>query len=382
MKVPFLDLQAHHEPHREEYLRAIAEVIDRGAFAGGYFVDEFEKEFAAYCDTRFAIGVGSGTDALSLALRALGVGAGDEVITVPSTFFATAEAISLTGATPVFVDVCRHTCSMNPAALAKAVSPRTKAIIPVHLFGQTADMDPILEFAREHNIPVIEDAAQAHGAEYKGRRAGSMGVIGCFSFYPGKNLGAFGEAGAVVTSDPELNQRIRMLRDHGQSQKYHHRLVGWNARMDGIQAAVLRLKLGRLEDATERRRTHAQSYLRALAKVKGVTLLPPVTDARHVFHIFAVLVENRDEVMKHLASKGIGCGIHYPVPVHLQEAYQHLGHGAGSFPVSEHCAQRLLSLPMFPELTGEQIAAVVAALREAVRLSRAPAERAPVLQEV
>ena len=268
MRVPFLDLNSAHAPLRGEIRAAIEEVIDRGVFAGGPFVEDFEKDFAAYCGVRHAIGVGSGTDALWLALLALGVGPGDEVLTVPNTFMATAEAITYCGAKPVFVDVDERTYTMDPAALETAITARTKAIIPVHLFGQPADMDPILEIARARGLVVIEDAAQAHGAEYKGRRAGSLGDAGCFSFYPGKNLGALGEAGAVVTGDHELQEKIRILRDHGQIRKYHHTMVGWNARMDGIQAAVLRVKLRHLEAGNELRRSHAAHYDRSLQEIE------------------------------------------------------------------------------------------------------------------
>src|SRR6266850_334733 len=254
MKVPFLDLQAAHAPLRAEIDCAIAQVIDANAFAGGPFVADFEREFAVYCGCEYAIGVGNGTDALWLALLACDIGAGDEVITVPSTFMATAEAITYCGAKPVFIDIDERTYTMNPSQLEGAITSRTRAIIPVHLFGQTADMDPILEFARARGLFVIEDAAQAHGAEYKGRKAGTLGDAGCFSFYPGKNLGAFGEAGAVVTDDPELRKQIQMLRDHGQSRKYHHALMGWNCRMDGIQAAVLSIKLHHLDEANSLRR--------------------------------------------------------------------------------------------------------------------------------
>src|SRR5438445_9939103 len=247
MKVPFLDLKAHHAPLTEEFDRAIRKVIESSAFAGGPFVESFEEEFAAYCGSNYAIGVGNGTDALWLALLALGIGEGDEVVTVPNTFFATAEAITYCKARPVFVDVDENTVKMNPAELKKSLTARTKAIIPVHLFGQSADMDPILEFAHAHGLFVIEDAAQAHGAEYKGRKAGTLGDAGCFSFYPGKNLGAFGEAGAVATNDAELREKIQILRDHGQIRKYRHTMVGWNCRMDGIQAAVLRVKLQHLD---------------------------------------------------------------------------------------------------------------------------------------
>ena len=366
MKVPFLDLKAHHDPFREEFLAAIAEVFDSGAFAGGPYVAAFEQDFAAYCRVQHAIGVGNGTEAIWLPLVALGIGAGDEVITVPGTFLATAEAITQSGATPVFVDVDPRTYTLDPAGLEKALTPRTKAIVPVHLFGQTADMDPILACARAHGLRVIEDAAQAHGAEYKGRRAGSMGDAASFSFYPGKNLGAMGEAGAVVTNDPELAEKIRTLRDHGQARKYHHTLVGWNSRMDGIQAAVLRLKLRRLDKANSLRRAHAARYNAAFAGSEEV-IAPLAADyARHVYHIYAIRVQERDEVMRRLADRGIGTAIHYPVPVHLQEAYAHLGHGPGAFPAAEAAAREFVSLPMFPELTPAQVEWTIDGVRDAV----------------
>lgn len=370
MKVPFIDLKAHHEPIRGEIDAAIREVIDANAFAGGPFVARFEEEFAAFCGTKYSIGVGNGTDALWLALLALGVGAGDEVITSPSTFMATAEAISFTGARPVFVDVDEQTYTLDPALLEKAISPRTKAIIPVHLFGQPADMDPILEIANQRHIPVIEDACQAHGAEYKGRRAGSLGIAGCFSFYPGKNLGAFGEAGAVTTSDPELKAKIQMLRDHGQARKYEHAVVGWNARMDGIQGAVLRVKLKYLAQGNDARRAHAQQYNRLLSSLECV-LTPFEADyARHIYHVYATRVKNRDHLLKILAQRDIHCGIHYPIPVHLQQAYEFLGYKRGSFPVAERCAEEFLSLPMFPELSREQVELVVAELAKLVSTPR------------
>jgi dTDP-4-amino-4,6-dideoxygalactose transaminase len=366
MKVPFLDLAAQHAPLRAEIDRAIAEVIDRGVFAGGPVVAEFEKEFASFCGARHAIGVANGTDALWLALLACGVGPGDEVITVPSTFMATAEAITYCGATPVFVDIDERTYTMDPARLAAAVTRRTKAIIPVHLFGQPADLDPILEFARSRGLRVIEDAAQAHGATYKGRGAGSIGDVGCFSFYPGKNLGAFGEAGGVVTNDAAIDEKIRILRDHGQARKYHHTMVGWNCRMDGIQAAVLRVKLRHLARGNERRRAHAARYRREFGDVEGIVLPLEADYAEHVYHIFAVRVQDRDEMMKFLERAGIGCGIHYPVPVHLQQAYASLGHRPGSYPVSERTSSEFISLPMFPELTDEQIDHVVKAAKVAL----------------
>jgi dTDP-4-amino-4,6-dideoxygalactose transaminase len=363
MKVPFLDLKAHHQPIREQLNAAIGEVLDAGAFAGGPFVAKFEKEFAAYCGATHAVGVGSGTDALWLALLALGVGKDDEVITVPSTFMATAEAISFCGARPVFVDIDEVTYTMDPRWLEGAITPRTKAIIPVHLFGQTADMAPILEIASRHGLPVVEDACQAHGATYDGRKAGTMGVAGCFSFYPGKNLGALGEAGAVVTDDAEMCARIQVLRDHGQARKYFHSQIGWNARMDGIQGAVLSVKLKHLDVANVRRNAHALLYDLLLQDTEEVITPVQAARNRHVYHIYAVRVEDRNQVLQALGERGIGCAIHYPIPVHLQEAYEFLGYTRGSFPVAERCAEEFLSLPMFPELAKEQIQTVAQELK-------------------
>ena len=367
MKVPFLDLKAQYDPIREEITEAIRQVIERTAFAGGPFVAQFEQEFAAFCGTKTCVGVGSGTDALWMALLGLGVGPGDEVITVPDTFIATAEAISFCGAKPVFVDVDPATYNMDPSKLAAAITPRTKAVIPVHLFGQTADMDPILAIAREHKLSVIEDASQAHGAEYKGKKAGSMGNAGCFSFYPGKNLGAYGEAGAVVTNDAELDRKIRMLRDHGQAKKYYHSLIGWNARMDGIQGAILSVKLKHLPAWTEGRRRNAALYGEFLKGVKDVT---PPTEAwygKHVYHIYAIRVADRDRLIAALAEKDIHCGIHYPIPVHLLDAYKSLNLGKGSYPVAEKSASEFVSLPMFAELTREQISRVATELKAIVQ---------------
>jgi dTDP-4-amino-4,6-dideoxygalactose transaminase len=366
MKVPFLDLKAHHDPLREQIDAAIAAVIDSSAFAGGPFVASFERDFAAYCGSNAAIGLGNGTDAIWLALLGLGVGPGDEVITVPSTFMATAEAISYCGARPVFVDIEDRTYTMNPELLERAITARTRAIIPVHLFGQVAEMDPILEVARRHGLPVVEDACQAHGATYKGRKAGTMGVAGCFSFYPGKNLGAFGEAGATITSDSQLESAMRTLRDHGQAKRYHHSMIGWNARMDGIQGAVLQIKLKHLDSANQRRRNHAQTYDRLLAGVEGVITPQLASDREHIYHIYAVRVKNRDKVLQAMGERGISCAIHYPIPVHLQEAYRSLGYSRGAFPVAERCADEFLSLPMFPELREEQVVAVVEALKACV----------------
>ena len=355
MNVPFLNLKIQYESIQNEIQNAINQVIENTAFAGGPFVARFEEEFARFCGCRHAIGVGNGTDALWLSLLMLGIGAGDEVITVPDTFIATAEAISLCGAKPVFVDVDADTYNMDPDQIEAAITPDTKAIIPVHLFGQMADMDPIMEIAKRHGIFVIEDACQAHGSEYKGKRAGSIGDTGCFSFYPGKNLGAYGEAGAIVTNNSDLAESMRIFRDHGQAKKYYHGMIGWNARMDGIQGAILSVKLRHLDKWTEARRENASLYNRLLATSDKIIVPKEADYTRHVYHIYAIRTQNRDNLIASLAEKDIHCGIHYPVPVHLQDAYGFLGLGKGSFPVAEKCAEEFVSLPMFPELTREQI---------------------------
>ena len=367
MKVPYLDLKAQYEPIRGEIADAIQQVLDRTAFAGGPFVAQFEKEFAAFCGTQLAAGVGSGTEALWLALLALGVGPGDEVITVADTFIATAEAISYCGAKPVFVDVEPVAYNMDPSKLEAAITKKTKAVIPVHLFGQMADMDPILAIARKHKLFVVEDASQAHGAEYKGKKAGSMGDLGCFSFYPGKNLGAYGEGGAVVTGNPEFDRKVRMLRDHGQETKYYHGMIGWNARMDGIQGAVLSVKLKYLPAWNEGRRRNAKIYDELLKGVTGVSAPKEASYAKHVYHIYAIRVKDRDDVITALAAKDIHCGIHYPIPLHLQEAYESLGYRAGSFPVAEKAAAEFVSLPMYPELAQGMIEGVVKGSRRSCR---------------
>ena len=374
--VPFLDLRAQYESIRADIDRAIEETVGSCAFCGGPVVERFEKEFAAYCHSKEAVGVGSGTEALWLILMALGVGAGDEVITVANTFIATAEAITMTGAIPVFVDVDSSTYTMDPDRLEPAITPRTKAIIPVHLYGQTADMDPILAVARAHGLHVVEDACQAHGAEYKGRRAGSLADAAAFSFYPGKNLGAYGEAGVVTTNDETLAETIRMLRDHGQRTKYHHDLVGWNCRMDGIQAAVLGVKLRHLEEWTEARRRNARAYCEMLSDVDSVLTPQEAGYARHVYHLFVVRVPDRDRVLKELSDAGIHCGIHYPVPVHLQRAYRRSRCVSTGSEVTSHCAPELLSLPMFAELTQAHIEQVV---RELTRVLSRIIKRAGAL---
>ena len=354
MKVPFLDLKAQYEFLKDEIDEAIKQVLESCAFAGGRFVEQFEKSFAKFCQCDHAVGVGSGTEALWIALIALGIKPGDEVITVPNTFIATAEAISFCGAKPVFVDIDERTYTMDPDLIESAITSRTKVIIPVHIFGHMADMDPIMEIARLNNLFVIEDACQAHGAEYKGRRAGSIGDAGCFSFYPGKNLGAYGEAGAVMTNNKELAETISKLRDHGQTEKYYHSIVGWNARMDGIQGAILDVKLKRLSDWNEARRKHATVYGDLLTDLDGIRIPQEADYAKHVYHIYAIRVQNRDALLTALADEDIHCGIHYPLSVHLQKAYSELGYKHADLPVAEKVASQFLSLPMYPELTYDQ----------------------------
>lgn len=357
VSVPFLDLKAQYLSIKEEVLSAVSKVFETSQFVLGGEVAAFEEEFAAFSGARYGVGVNTGTSALHLALLAGGVGPGDEVITVPFTFIATAAAIVYAGAKPVFVDVDPNTFTMDPALLEAAITPRTKAVIPVHLYGQAADMDPIMEIARRHNLLVIEDAAQAHGAEYRGRRCGSLGDLACFSFYPGKNLGAYGEGGIVTTDNPEFVRRIRMLRDWGAEKKYEHLVKGFNYRMEGVQGAILRIKLRYLEGWTEARRRHACFYRRAMADA-GIQVQSCQGEHRHVYHIFAVLTEQRSQLMENLQARGVQTGIHYPIPVHLLPAYSELQHRRGDFPIAERIASQQVSLPMFPELTTEQLSQV------------------------
>lgn len=365
VEVPFLDLKAQYQSIRDELLDSITNVADSTRYALGPAVESFEKDFAAYMGGEYCIGVNSGTSALHLALIAAGVGAGDEVITVPMTFVATTWAISYVGAIPVFVDVDPVTFTMDPAQVEDKITERTKAILPVHLYGQAADLGPLLDIAERHDIPVIEDAAQAHGASYQGRPVGSQGFAGCFSFYPGKNLGALGEGGAIITNDAAAAARMRALRDHAQGERYHHDELGFNYRMDAFQGAVLGVKLGYLESWLEGRRLAARRYGELLAELP-IELPVERPDNRHVWHLYVVLHPERDRLQKELAAEGISTGLHYPIPVHLQEAYAHLGHRDGEFPVAERVGRECLSLPMFPELTVEQQQAVAAALGKAV----------------
>jgi dTDP-4-amino-4,6-dideoxygalactose transaminase len=367
MTIPFVDLQAQYRTIKTEIDEAIRRVLDTSAFVLGREVEAFERAFAEYVGARECVGVSNGTAAIQLALTACRIGAGDEVIVPANTFFATAEAVSTAGATPVFVD-CDDYSTIDVGQIESAINERTRAIVPVHLYGQPADLDPIFEIARRHNLVVIEDAAQAHGARYRSRRVGALARAGCFSFYPGKNLGAYGEGGAVVTDDAEVARRVRMLRDHGSERKYHHEIVGYNFRLEGIQGAVLAVKLKHLDGWNELRRAHAARYRELLAPLEaaGALRLPREREyAEHVYHLFVVQTDGRDELQKHLNDAGIQTGIHYPVPVHLQPAYASLGHREGDFPESERQARRVLSLPMFAELTGEQIEHVA----EVIKLS-------------
>ena len=368
--IPIVDLKKQYESIKAEIDDAIKDVVESCQFILGERVEAFEADFATYCQSRYALGVNSGTSALHLALLAAGVGPGDEVITVSYTFVATAAAICYVGAKPVFVDIDPRNCNIDPARLEAAITPKTKALMPVHLYGNCADMDPILDVARRHSLVVIEDAAQAHGAEYKGRRAGSMGELACFSFYPGKNLGAYGEGGAVVTSDERYVEHLKQLRDQGQSEKYYHPVVGYNYRMEAIQGAVLGVKLKHLDDWNQARQRHAEVYRRELAE-SGLRLLEELPDAKSVHHIFPLFTVQRDDLRAHLQNAGISTGLHYPIPVHLQPAYRHLGYEVGDFPETERACKEVLSLPMYPELADEAVLSIVESVQQFCRKSRA-----------
>jgi len=352
--VPFVDLAAQYPTIAPEITEAIAKVIQGTDFILGREVSLFEEEFAAYCEAKYAVGMDSGTSALELALRAYEIGPGDEVITAANTFIASALAISHAGAKPVLVDVDPFTYTIDVAGIAKAITPRTKAILPVHLYGHPAHMDPIRQLAEKHGLVVIEDACQAHGARYKGKRAGSLGHAAAFSFYPGKNLGAFGDGGIVVTNDREIANRLEMLRNYGQNEKYHHQFRGYNRRLDTLQAAILRVKLKYLDKWNAARRWNAKLYQESLQGV-GVVTPAEAAGAESVWHLYVIRTENRDMLRESLVNRGVSAGIHYPIPIHLQPAYKDLGHKRGDFPVTEAQAQRILSLPMYAELTPEAI---------------------------
>jgi dTDP-4-amino-4,6-dideoxygalactose transaminase len=351
-QVPFVDLGAQYRTIAAEIDDAVSKVIRETDFILGREVRLFEEEFARFCEAQYAIGVDSGTSALELALRAYDIGPGDEVITVANSFIASALAISHAGATPVLVDVDPETYTMDVSAVEKAITPRTKAIIPVHLYGQPADMDPILQLAQRHQLVVVEDACQAHGARYKGKRVGSLGHAAAFSFYPGKNLGGYGDGGAVVTNDRDTAKRLEMLRNYGQQEKYRHMFRGYNRRLDTLQAAVLRVKLKYLEKWNAARRQNANRYRLLLEKSEVITP-NEASYAESVWHLYVIRVNQRDALRDYLASRGISCGIHYPIAIHLQPAYRDLGYKKGDFPVTEDYAQRIISLPMYAELTPE-----------------------------
>jgi dTDP-4-amino-4,6-dideoxygalactose transaminase len=368
--VKLLDLEAQYRPLRAEILAAITRVCDSQRFILGPEVDALERELAGHLGASHAIAVSSGTDALLAAFMSLGVGPGDEVITSTFSFFATAGCVARVGATPVFADIDPVTFNLEPALVRRAITPRTRAIVPVHLYGLAADMDPILEAAREKSIPVIEDAAQAIGATYKSRMVGTIGAIGCFSFFPSKNLGAFGDGGLITTNDAALAGEIRLLRNHGAEPKYLHKRIGGNFRLDALQAAVLRVKLPHLERWTSMRQRNAETYqtLFASAGLTDRIVLPTVPgDRRHIFHQYVIRVRDRDRVRRFLDERGIGTEIYYPVPFHLQECFSSLGHRRGDFPHAEAAADTVLALPIYPELTMEQQSAVVSAVADAVK---------------
>jgi dTDP-4-amino-4,6-dideoxygalactose transaminase len=363
MKVPFVDLKSLHSEIKDDLSEVFDRVLDNSTFVLGPEVQRFEQEFAAYCGTEHCVAVNTGTAAIHLALASLGIGPGDEVITVPHTFIATAEAITAVGARPVFIDIDPVSFTMDASLMEPAITSKTRAIIPVDLYGQVANMDPILEIANRHGIPVVEDACQAHGAEYKGRKAGSFGAAGCFSFYPGKNLGACGEGGAVTTDDADLAQRIRLWRDHGSSKRYEHIFPGLNMRMEGIQGGILSVKLKYLDRWNDQRRQAAIAYDKALADT-DIEVPTEMDYGRHVYHLYVIQADNRDALRQQLSDAGIESGLHYPIPLHLQEAYRFLEYKQGDFPVTERVKSRILSLPMYPGIHSEAVEQVASELRE------------------
>src|SRR3989441_2338533 len=373
MQVPFLDLKAQHAALEGELTEAFRAIVRGAAFVGGLEVEAFEREFAAFCHAPGAVGVGSGTDALRFAYLAMGIKPGDEVITVPNSFIATTEALTQAGASVRFVDVLPDTLLMDPSQLAAAITPRTVGIVPVHLYGTPADLDPIQEIARAHGLWVVEDAAQAHGATYKSRHVGTMGAMGAFSFYPGKNLGACGEAGAVTSSDTRRLEFVRKLREHGQAQKYYHDIEGYNGRLDALQAAFLRIKLRHLAEWNEARRAIAARYRERLSATPDIRLVAETAGSRSVYHLFVIRVPERDRVREFLQSRGIAPGLHYPLPLHQQVAYRRLHLATGAFPVTEQAAGEIISLPMYPEMRADQVDYVSETLIEffAGRTSRA-----------
>jgi dTDP-4-amino-4,6-dideoxygalactose transaminase len=364
-KLPLVDLKAQHATTAPDVEAAMRRVMANTDFILGADVAAFEEEFAAYCEAAHCVAVDSGMSALELGMRAMGIGPGDEVITPAGSFIASSSAISFTGATPVWVDVEERTYNIDADLIEAAISPRTRAIMVVHLYGRPADMDRVMDIGERHGLPVIEDACQSHGARHRGRRTGSIGTFGAFSFYPAKNLGAYGDAGALTTNDAALAEKVRMMRNYGQRVKYEHVYLAWNRRMDTIQAAVLRVKLPHLDAWNESRRRIASMYAELLAP-SGAVLPHASAEAEHVYHLYVVQVPDRERVIAELAERGVGTGIHYPTPIHLQEAYRDLGFRRGSFPVTEAAARRVLSLPMYPELTDDDVRRVADALTDAL----------------
>ncbi|HHT9119693.1 MAG TPA: DegT/DnrJ/EryC1/StrS family aminotransferase [Candidatus Hypogeohydataceae bacterium YC41] len=361
--IHLVDLQAQYRNIQGEVNSSIRRVIEEGAFILGKYVREFEQGFASFCRAKYAVGVASGTDAITLALKAMGIGPGHEVITAPNSAAPTAEAISLAGAKVVFADIDPETYNLDPEKVKKAITSRTRALMPVHLYGQPADMDAFRELARAYGLRLIEDAAQAHGAEYKGHRVGTLGDASCFSFFPSKNLGAYGDGGAVVTDDPLIAEKVHMLRDHGRKEKYIHEIEGHNSRLDALQAAVLSVKLKYLEGWTNSRREKARQYDKLLSAIQGVSTPRVLPEVKHVYHLYVIKVEDRDGLRKKLEEMGIHTGIHYPLPLHLQPAYAHLGLPRGTFPRAEEATSKVLSLPLYPEIKTEQLEAVVEAIK-------------------
>lgn len=364
MKIPFVDLKAQYYSIKEEIDQAISDVIQDSAFIGGKYIKAFEENFADYIGVKYCVGVGNGTDALYIALKALGISEDDEVITAANTFIATSEAITMTGAGVVFVDCNKETYNIDVNKLEQAITGKTKVIIPVHLYGQPAEMDKIVDVARKHNLYVVEDAAQAHGSKYNGQRIGTIGDVACFSFFPGKNLGAYGDAGAIVTDNDELSRKARMFANHGRIEKYNHEFEGTNSRLDGLQAAILDVKLKHLDKWIERRRTIAKMYDAAL---KDIVITPSVLpDVKHVYHLYVIRIKNRDRVKELLAEKGIATGIHYPIPLPFLKAYSYLGHKSADFPVAYLIKDEILSLPIHGDMTDEQVEYVIANLKDIV----------------
>lgn len=368
-EIPLVDLKAGFAPIRDEVMKAIGQVLDGMNLYLGANCQALENEFALYCGTKHAVGVGSGTEAIQFALLACGVGAGDEVITSPHTFFATAEAIACIGARPVFADINPLTYNIDPDGIEEKITEKTKAIIPVHMYGQTAEMEPILSIARSYGLHVIEDACQAHGALCKGAKAGAMGSAGCFSFYFTKNLGAYGEGGMVMTNDDAIAEKLRLYRNHGHASKYEHSVIGYNGRLDEIQAAILRIKLKHLDEYNRKRRERASLY-HALLKDTLLALPDEAKDMTHVYHLYVVRSARRDSLQEYLRESGIGAGIHYRIPVHLQGALSHLGHRKGDFPEAEKACEEILSLPMYPELSEEDQIYIAEKIKEFYRTTR------------